>query len=394
MSMAHDLAFKTLQESIQALSGKVRNLETAAARSAGAKGPGNFTAGYIPFGKSNGRLGQNADLFWDETNSRLGIGTVGPTKKVHITSSTLGDGVYFGASGPAFELGDNAVFASATMHGLFALATGAGHYGLAAGDVLIAAYGNARGNIYINSNYSGTGTTDLILQQTAAANVGIGTTAPRKKLDVSGPILSTDYMRVEGYNTPPTGEGLELGYTAAIGYVTSFKRTDSTWKPLSLRGLTVSLLGSATTFLSGSETAGTSLFTTDTATAGASNSLIMYHRTSGTPAAGFGADVTVLLDSATVADRGGLIIRTIWATATDASRKARTNFFIYDTTNRTALTLEASGTAAMIGFLGAGAVVRQNITGVRSGTLAQLQTVVVNLLTGLANLGLITDSTT
>ncbi len=134
---------------------------------------------------------------------------------------------------------------------------------------------------------------------------------------------------------------------------------------------------------------------TDAITVAASNVLGLRHRSTGTPGVGFGADINIYLDSATVADRTGLTIRTIWATATDASRKSRTNFFTWDTTNRTALTLEASGTAAMIGFLGAGAVVRQNITGVlTAATLAQLTTVVSNILTGLTNLGLTTNSTT
>src|SRR5262249_43526223 len=85
----------------------------------------------------------------------------------------------------------------------------------------------------------------------------------------------------------------------------------------------------------------------------------------------------------------------VWATATDASRKGRLVLSALDSSGtREGLRVEASGSAAMIGFLGAAAVVRQNITGVRTGTLAQLQTVVANLLTGLANLGLITDSTT
>jgi len=323
----------------------------------------------------------------------VGIGTTSPDKKLHIVSATAGDSTYMSSSAPSFDLGNNAVFASATMHGLLALATGAGNYGLSAGDVLVAAYGNSRGDLYINSNYSGTGTTDVILQP-STGNVGISTTAPREILDIGGGVLSTSYFRAEGYGTPPTGEGLELGYSGAVGFVTAYKRTDSTWKPVVIRGSTVSLRANNVDFLVGSDTAGTSLVTTDTATNTSAGVLAMYHRTSGTPTVGFGADINILLDSATVADRTALNVRTIWATATDASRKARTTLSVSDTASRTALILEASGSAAMIGFLGAGAVVRQNITGTRTGTLAQLQTVVANLLTGLANLGLITDSTT
>jgi hypothetical protein len=132
----------------------------------------------------------------------------------------------------------------------------------------------------------------------------------------------------------------------------------------------------------------------DAGTNTAPNTLLMRHNSSGTPVAGFGVTHEQQLDSATVNNRIAATEVTTWATATDATRKARRVRNIYDTAAREAIREEASGTAAMIGFLGAAAVVRQNITGVTTGTLAQLQAATRNLLTGLANLGLITDSTT
>lgn len=132
----------------------------------------------------------------------------------------------------------------------------------------------------------------------------------------------------------------------------------------------------------------------DAVTNTAPNLLLLRHNTSGTPAASFGLTVETDLDSSTTNNRTAATDVTTWATATDASRKALRVHSIYDTAARETYREEASGSAAKIGFLGAAAVVRQNITGVHSGTLGQLQTVVANLLTGLANLGLITDSTT
>jgi hypothetical protein len=49
----------------------------------------------------------------------------------------------------------------------------------------------------------------------------------------------------------------------------------------------------------------------------------------------------------------------LWVNATHASRKARRAFIVYDTAERECLRLEASGSASMIGFLGADAVIRQ-----------------------------------
>jgi hypothetical protein len=132
----------------------------------------------------------------------------------------------------------------------------------------------------------------------------------------------------------------------------------------------------------------------DAGTNATADLLILRHNTSGTAAAGFGSTIQMQLESSTTADQDAADEITTWATATHASRKARRTRHIYDTAARETIREEASGTAPMIGFLGAAAVVRQNITGVHTGTLAQLQTVVANLLTGIANLGLITDSTT
>jgi hypothetical protein len=331
------------------------------------------TAGRIAFWSDAQSLSHDSGLFWDTT-----------AKKVTINNGSVGGDSLVALSGgstvsTSISLGRTAVEGSIAISGDVA-------------DFFTESTPGALGVKAASKLLLGAGSSAALTVLTTT--VGIGQTSPRAKLDVTGAILSTDFLRAEGYSTPPTGEGLELGYSGAVGYVSAFNRTTSAWKPLIMRGASIFLRANNVDFLSGADTGGTSLYTTDAGTAGASAVLTMYHRTSGAPTTGYGADVLLALDSATVADRAAMLTRTIWATATDASRKARTNFFIYDTTNRTAMTIEASGTAAMIGFLGASAVARQNITGVHSGTLAQLQTAFVNLLTGLANLGLITDSTT
>lgn len=224
--------------------------------------------------------------------------------------------------------------------------------------------------------------------------LGIGNATPRVSLDVTGQILSTDVIRAEGYTAPPTGEGLELGYTSATGFISAFKRTDSTYKPLVLRGTDVTLQSGVIPFLIGSDVLGTQLITNDAITTGTSNTLILSHHSTGAVGNNFGSDFFTIMHTTGNTDRAAHLQRTIWPTAADATRKARTDFFIYDTLPRLALRLEANGTVAMLGFLGASAVIRQVITGVRTGTLAQLQTVMLNLLTGLQNFGLITDSTT
>ncbi|MBL8133842.1 MAG: hypothetical protein JNL42_18415 [Anaerolineae bacterium] len=86
---------------------------------------------------------------------------------------------------------------------------------------------------------------------------------------------------------------------------------------------------------------------------------ILRHNSSGTPAAGFGVTAIFQAKSTTTNNRDQGRIRTQWATATDASRKAKMILSVYDTAEREGLAIEASGSAPMIGFLGATPVVRQ-----------------------------------
>jgi hypothetical protein len=114
----------------------------------------------------------------------------------------------------------------------------------------------------------------------------------------------------------------------------------------------------------------------DAVTVSDSTGFLFNHQTSGTPAAGYGTSYFYQLQSSTNPSRSTAKMTTIWTDATDATRKARLSFSVYDTSVRLALQMEASGTAAMIGFLGASPVVRPTST--------------TDLRTALINLGLYT----
>jgi len=111
------------------------------------------------------------------------------------------------------------------------------------------------------------------------------------------------------------------------------------------------------------------------------------HDTSATPAAQFGILILYDLQTTTTVDTLASIDRTVWVDATHATRKARRLWFVYDTAQREALRIEASGSAAMIGFLGAEAVVRQTL-GAAATDPATTQTLANNIRTALINLGL------
>lgn len=93
-------------------------------------------------------------------------------------------------------------------------------------------------------------------------------------------------------------------------------------------------------------------------------------------------------ESSTTINRFLVSVAGSFADPTDATRKARAVFNVYDTAAREALRLEASGSAPMVGFLGATATARESVTGSRGGNAA-----LADLLTKLATKGLITDGT-
>lgn len=101
------------------------------------------------------------------------------------------------------------------------------------------------------------------------------------------------------------------------------------------------------------------VFVADAGTTNTPNLLTLGHNSSGTPAAGFGLTSFTTLQSSTTANRNATDVTTSWVVATDASRTVRSVYNVYDTVAREGLRLEASGSAAMIGFLGAVASIRQ-----------------------------------
>ncbi len=86
--------------------------------------------------------------------------------------------------------------------------------------------------------------------------------------------------------------------------------------------------------------------------------LYLIHNSSNTPAAGFGTGLLFQGESSTTPDQNMGRLAYVLATATHATRKARGIWSVYDTAEREAIRIEASGTAAMLGFYGVTAVVR------------------------------------
>src|SRR3990167_3989719 len=139
----------------------------------GLKGNTGFTAGSVLFVDSDTQIAQdNANLFWDDSNNRLGIGTTAPAVKLDVQATGATD-VWIGAS----QTG------TGTAGFLFDASNG----DFAGGD-----YGLIRQNNDLSIDILNIGANPLNLGVDnsnditiiAGGNVGIGNTAPGAMLDV------------------------------------------------------------------------------------------------------------------------------------------------------------------------------------------------------------------
>lgn len=115
----------------------------------------------------------------------------------------------------------------------------------------------------------------------------------------------------------------------------------------------------------------------------------------GTPGTGFGQAFEFKGKSSTTISQYMGRIHHEWATATHASRKARAKWTVYDTAEREAIRIEASGTAPMLGVLGATAIIRQaHIADPSDGAIqdAEARTAINSILLALENFGFLATS--
>ena len=121
----------------------------------------------------------------------VGIGTTSPGRPLTVYSASADNHITVGNNAPSISLTNDPTNPNgATQTYIMALATSAGNYSIGSGDFLIGGVGNSRGNVIINSNYSGTGTKNVVLQP-SAGNVGVGTSSPGGKFVVQDGISHT-----------------------------------------------------------------------------------------------------------------------------------------------------------------------------------------------------------
>lgn len=218
-----------------------------------------MTQGSVLFAGASGLLSQdNANLFWDDTNNRLGIATATPTEKLHVVgnarvSTFLGVGGAADTTHPLLVTGlakitsrtgiggDPDATAMLKITGGL-IGTGNATFGTTSGDTITLAgtlvaneAATFNGNVVLGNavgdsiTVNGSPTFNELV--TMVKNLVVDTTtfavdALNDKVGVGALPASTDamfqvagYMRVTSNTAGPTaGEGMELGYNATTNY--------------------------------------------------------------------------------------------------------------------------------------------------------------------------------
>jgi hypothetical protein len=151
----------------------------------GGTGATSFTAGHVLFGNGTSAINSSANLFWDNTNARLGIGTTSLGANLSIGSSL---GTFTGLSIGFAANSDIRIGQGASNNAILAWkynATAASAY------AILETFG---------------GSNPLCLQ-TSGGNVGIGTTSPSARLHVSAD-STNDILRLQ-----------RIGSAAGAGFI-------------------------------------------------------------------------------------------------------------------------------------------------------------------------------
>ena len=196
---------------------------------------GTGVATRVAFWQDANTLSSNANLYWDDTNGRLGIGTASPSTPLYINASA--------------HNGTALIVDRYSSGGVASIQAGPSN------EYLMLEGQGTTGKVGINFYSSG----HVLLAQ-GGGNVGIGTTSPSTKLHVNGTV------RFQGLGTGTQTTGLMIdasgnvsgrtlnianwddayswGDHAAEGYLTSFSEVDPTWSGTANTTSTIGRTGS------------------------------------------------------------------------------------------------------------------------------------------------------
>ena len=164
---------------------------TPLAVGSGGTGLTSLTAGYIPFGAGTSAFGNDSNLFWDNTNKRLGIGTASPATGVDIY------GGLFVRSGNSIRYyrSDNASYTELNDQGSSSFVLN-----------------NVNGDGFVFK--AGSATTHMTLN--SAGNLGLGNSSPSTYANGQGTTLvvgsSVNWATIQGRSDGPSGAGNGVSY--------------------------------------------------------------------------------------------------------------------------------------------------------------------------------------
>ena len=160
---------------------------------------GTGTATRVAFWSASNTLSSNTNLYWDNTNARLGIGLTNPQRALEIYSLTADSHLRLSGAAPSVSMGEAII--GSTYQAKFGLATLSNQFvaGSSAGDFVIT---NQAGNILFGFNG------DEKMRITSAGLVGIGTTTTAGVLNLYG---AKSQLVITGNTT--NGAGILLNNT-------------------------------------------------------------------------------------------------------------------------------------------------------------------------------------
>jgi hypothetical protein len=150
-----------------------------------------LTAGRICYAASNGSITGSSSLYWDATNSRLGVGTASPDVDIHCKRSASGSGVIFNLENLSGTAGSDCRFTVAAAN-----SSGGDPY------VLLTVVGSTDWCFGVDNSDSDTLKWDL-------SSVGGAT---KMKLDTSGNLTTTSNIYCKS-----TGDGVVFAQNFQVG---------------------------------------------------------------------------------------------------------------------------------------------------------------------------------
>lgn len=185
---------------------------------------GSGSGGQVGFWNGSNTLTGNAGLFWDNTNFRLGLGTIAPNRRLHLVGTgALDDDIVIEANAAASNAGairfvrSQGSFStptSALANDQLGSVTFAGYNGTSYTNSA-EVFSNAEtlfstsASAYLGFSTASAGTLSEKMRITSAGTVGIGTTTPAAglRLDVNGSSIFRGYT---GINRSTTLGGFSL----------------------------------------------------------------------------------------------------------------------------------------------------------------------------------------